>query len=62
MDHHKGLAGLVLTWVAWAITWVWATAVTLLPTIDLILRICLSAAGIMAAYYSARYYKRNTRP
>jgi membrane protein implicated in regulation of membrane protease activity len=32
-----------------------------LPTIDIVLRIALSIAGIVGIYYSSRYYKRHTR-
>lgn len=63
MEHHfKGIAGAVFTGIAWAITWIWAATSTHLEVIDQVLRICLSAAGLVTAYYTARYYRRATKP
>ena len=65
MEHHiKALLGAVATGIAWAIAWTWATvtSVTVLSIVDFYLRIALSVAGLVVAYYTARYYKRNSPP
>jgi len=59
-QHFKAIAGAVFTAIAWAITWIWAATAIHLEVIDQLLRICLSAAGLVTAYYTARYYKRNS--
>ena len=62
-QHLKALLGVVATGFAWLISWAWAaaTSIAVLSVIDLLLRICLTIAGLVVAYYTARYYKRNTR-
>jgi len=62
-QHFKAILGSIATGIAWTISWAWAitTSLAVLSVIDLILRICLTIAGLVVAYYTARYYKRNTR-
>lgn len=73
-EHIRAAVALVFSWVAMGAGWLhashWlpaidglmhAAAVQWLPVLDLVLRVALSAIGIYAAYWSARYYRSNTR-
>ena len=52
-EHARALLALILSWLALAATW--------LPTVDELARIALSVMGFVAAYYSAQYYRRNSK-
>ena len=51
-QHLKALFALIASWLAGVAVW--------LPTVDIMLRIALSIAGIVGIFYSSRYYKRHT--